>query len=212
MHTGTELADQVPLGETWRPWTEAALRNAAPGWIEMVEELAQVQNALAGSAPPAEIVAEATNLLRQVKELLQPHAADDPQQVFGRLLHLPTRGQSLTPPLQVTSWTDDELIGETTFGRFHAGSYEAALGGAIALVFDDALGRLADMGKRTRSRTASLCVDYRSVTPVGRPLKVRAVVTEEIGRKRRLHGEILDGDRVCAEATGLFIAVRPGQP
>jgi hypothetical protein len=40
----------------------------------------------------------------------------------------------------------------------------------------------------------------------------RARAAERSGRKRYLHGTLHDGDRLCAEATGLFLELRPGQP
>jgi len=201
---------RVPLASFWREWSEKARERAAPGWVEMIEEMRRLQDTVAATAPPAETVASVTALLAEARRRLSPHTVDDEGQIYGKLLHLPGRGQTLSPPLRLVEWSGTELVGETTFGRFHCGSVDAAHGGAVALVFDEALGRLADIG-RSRSRTASLRVDFRSVTPVGRPLVVRARLLAEEGRKRRLHGALLDGDRLCAEAEGLFVGLRPGQ-
>jgi acyl-coenzyme A thioesterase PaaI-like protein len=201
----------VPLAPFWRRWSEEAARRAAPGWLEMVERLRRVQDAVAASTPPADAVARATALLSEAERLLEPYAAGEDEQIYGRFLAVPGRGQALCPPLRLVRCTTTELLGEVVFGAFHAGSNGAVHGGAVALFFDEAIGRLSDLGGRSRSRTAALDVDFRSVTPVGRPLTVRVALVEEAGRKRRLHARLEDGDRLCAEADGLFVALREGQ-
>jgi acyl-CoA thioesterase FadM len=62
-------------------------------------------------------------------------------------------------------------------------------------------------GTAAASRTASLTVDYRSLTPIGTELVVEGWVDRVDGRKIFVSGRLLDGDRVCAEAHGLFVAV-----
>ncbi len=57
------------------------------------------------------------------------------------------------------------------------------------------------------SRTASIKVDYRSLTPMHAPLAVEGWVDRVEGRKIHVRARLLDGDRVCADAEGLFIAV-----
>jgi len=79
-------------------------------------------------------------------------------------------------------------------------------------VFDDLLGRLANAGGRRTSRTAYLTVNYRSITPIGRELRLEGRVDRQEGRKRFLTGRLFDGDTLCADAEGLFIELRPGQP
>lgn len=201
----------LPLAPFWRQWAEDAARRAAPGWLDMVERLRLLQDAVAASTPPAGAVERVTALLAEAEALLEPHTADDDEQIYGRFLGVPGRGQALCPPLRLVEWSATELVGEVVFGAFHAGSNGAVHGGAVALFFDEAIGRLSDLGGRSRSRTAALNVNFRSVTPVGRPLVVRVTLAEESGRKRRLHGTLEDGERLCAEADGLFVALREGQ-
>ena len=54
--------------------------------------------------------------------------------------------------------------------------------------------------------------DFRAITPVNAMLDVRAWLASDEGRKRLLRGEIRHGATLCAEAEGLFVALRPGQP
>jgi acyl-coenzyme A thioesterase PaaI-like protein len=114
--------------------------------------------------------------------------------------------------VHVVRYEDDELEAWTRFGPFHAGSGGAVHGGAVSLLFDDALGRLADLGHRSPSRTASLQVDYRSITPVDERLAIHVAVEEKVDRKRWLRGTLRHGKRLCAEARGLFLELLPGQP
>ncbi|MFC0530022.1 PaaI family thioesterase [Phytohabitans kaempferiae] len=208
--TGVERGEET-LAPFWREWSERAHQRAAPGWVGMIEEMRRLQDAVATGVPPAEAVAEVTALLAGARQVLARHAVGDDEQIYGRLLHVAGRGQTLCPPLRRVEHTATELRGEVVFGAFHSGSNGAVHGGAVTLFFDEALGRLADLGGRPRSRTAALNVDFRSVTPVGRPLSVHVRLVEESGRKRRLHAALRDGERLCAEANGLFVALRAGQ-
>jgi hypothetical protein len=77
---------------------------------------------------------------------------------------------------------------------------------------DEILGRLANSGGRTRSRTAYLHVDYRSVTPIGEELTFDGRFDRVEGRKRYLSGRMYRGEVLVTEANGLFVELRPGQP
>lgn len=174
-----------PLSPFWQRWSEQAMRRAAPGWPAMLDELRILQDTVAATAPPEAVVTRVHELLVTARRLLEPHTVDDEGQIYGKLLGTLGRGQTLSPPLEIRSWSPTELDGSTTFGRFHSGSNDAVHGGAVALFFDEALGCLADLGGRPRSRTAALNVTFRSVTPVGRPLTVRVTLVEEDGRDRK---------------------------
>ena len=176
----------------------------------MVEQLRHLQNEVAATAPPDDVVDAVAALIAHARSLLGEHRVGEADQIFGRLLELPERGQSLSPPLRVVEYDEDRITVETAFGRFHSG-IGAVHGGAIALLFDDVLGRLADLGGGPPSRTAWLRVDYRSITPVDEPLTISARVIERIGRKRFVEATLSHGDRVCAEAQGLFVAARPAK-
>jgi hypothetical protein len=71
---------------------------------------------------------------------------------------------------------------------------------------------LSNAGGRPIARTASLRVEYRHVTPIGLELDIAAQFDFEEGRKRWLSGRLTDGHTLCAEATGLFVVLKPGQP
>jgi acyl-CoA thioesterase FadM len=62
-----------------------------------------------------------------------------------------------------------------------------------------------------RSRTAYLHVNYRSVAPIEKDLRVEATVDRVEGRKKYSTGRILDGETLVADAEALFVALKAGQ-
>ena len=82
-------------------------------------------------------------------------------------------------------------IGTVTYTDAHAGAGEAVHGGQVMLLFDEMLGGVA--GSVTASRTASLTVNYRSLTPMGVELRVEGWVDRVEGRKIYVRGRLLDG-------------------
>lgn len=165
---------------------------------------------LAGANPPADVVDEVAGMFANVSALLSGHSVPERRRPFGHL-DVPGRGQCMSPLIDFDHWGRDSSSGRVTFGNFYLGGNGAAHGGTIPLMFDEVLGRLASTD-RTPCRTAYLHVDFRSITPVGVELAVTARFDREEGRKRYLRAELRDGDVLCAEAEGLFIELRPGQP
>jgi acyl-coenzyme A thioesterase PaaI-like protein len=97
------------------------------------------------------------------------------------------------------------LRGSVRFSPVFEGAGGVAHGGYIAAVFDDALGAAALA--RTMSRTASMTVDYRAPVPIEHDLVLSAQVESTEDRKLWVAGRIADGQNICAEARGLWIAV-----
>src|SRR6202012_1980180 len=110
----------------------------------------------------------------------------------------------MIPAVEITEYSDTHARGYVSFGRFYLGGNGAVHGGAIPLVFDELMGRLADTGEPGPSRNAYLHVNYRSITPIETRLAIEAHCDREEGRKRFLSGTIRDGDTLCADAEGLF--------
>jgi acyl-coenzyme A thioesterase PaaI-like protein len=105
----------------------------------------------------------------------------------------------------VRSERSDRVVGTVAFTDAHAGAGSAVHGGQVTLLFDEVLGGVA--GYATKSRTASLHVNFRSLTPIGVELSFEAWVDRIEGRKVYAVGRLLDGDRLCADAEALFVAV-----
>lgn len=165
----------------------------------------------AGALPDDATALELAGELQRWSFLLADCQASEQDQAFGRRADLPGRGQTMAPAFVTTSRHRDAVEGHVTFGRNYLGGNGAVHGGAIALLFDEVLGRFSDTDGRPAARTAYLNTTYRSLTPIDRRLHLRAWFENETGRERLLRGELRDGTRLCAEAEGLFITPEPGQ-
>ena len=200
------MADS-PNTPNW--WNKPAPITVPDGYGELVEQFRVLQDVMTAAAPDTEQTKAAADLVNQLIDVLRTAEVDEWSQLSGRL-DAPGLGQTLIPVLNIDSETESEIRGTVRFGRQFLGGNGAAHGGAIPLLFDDALGRFANAHGRDVSRTAYLHVDYRSVTPIDTDLDVIVRFDREEGRKRYLTGEIRHGTRLCAEANGLFVILRPG--
>ena len=182
-----------------------------PDFHRMIKALTLVQDRIATAAASDDVVSRAALVLENLAADLAPYAVPERQQITGHRLDLPGRGQALVPAFHIDEWDDKHATGRFTLGRYYLGGNGAAHGGVIPLVFDEVLGRLANTG-RPIARTAYLHVNYRSITPIGPELRLEARIDREEGRKRFLTASMYEGDRLTADAEGLFVALRPGQP
>jgi acyl-CoA thioesterase FadM len=80
----------------------------------------------------------------------------------------------------------------------------------VAAAFDEVLGSTQSLAGRP-GMTGRLTVHYRSPTPLHTELRFESRVTQVSGRKTLTHGTLHAGDRLCAEAEGLFVAIDLGK-
>jgi len=203
-----------------RPWRETgqpSYPGADPGeygaaYGRLTDALSGFLDDLAEALPDIALLEALTQDLESWSGKLQPLAVPERERVFGRRTDLHGRGQSMSPTIVITASSADSVAGTVRFGPYFLGGNGAAHGGTIPLMFDEVLGRLANAGGRPPQRTAYLHTDFRSITPIGPKLDLRAWLVSEEGRKRILRATLHHGDVLCAEAEGLFVALRPGQP
>jgi acyl-coenzyme A thioesterase PaaI-like protein len=212
----TETQDAEPRGgfPPMRTWQEPTVRSPGGGaeYGDMIAALRDFLDDVAAAAPDAATTVALTDDLHRWAERLAQSAVPERRQIFARRLDLPGRGQTMSPSFIPITGDREKVAGTVTFGRYFLGGGGAVHGGAIPLLFDEVLGRLASSGGRAPARTAYLNTDFRSITPVGVELAVRAWFVSEEGRKRTLRAQLTHGDTLCAEAEGLFIELRPDQP
>lgn len=133
---------------------------------------------------------------------------DDPQEYFP---YSPIIGalNPIAPPVRF-DLRGREMHAEHVFDAPYNGPPASVHGGVIALVFDELLGSLGamlDIG----GFTGTLEVVYRSLTPIGQPIRMRSWVDGEEGVKIFIRGTMHTTDpgaseeRLCAEARGIFI-------
>lgn len=103
----------------------------------------------------------------------------------------------------------DRLRARVTLTQAHEGGPGRAHGGMVAVVLDEAIGRLGHHLLDGRDcLTAELRVRYLAPTPVGTSFLVEAQLTRREGRKLWIAGELRDGPDVLAAAEGLMIEAR----
>jgi acyl-coenzyme A thioesterase PaaI-like protein len=110
---------------------------------------------------------------------------------------------AIAPPIEF-DFDGAEVHAEHVFDAPHNGPPTAVHGGIIALVFDEllgSLGALRDIG----GFTGTLSIRYSSLMPVGAPIRMRSWIDRREGRKTFIAGTMHHGDRLCAEAEGIFI-------
>jgi acyl-coenzyme A thioesterase PaaI-like protein len=196
------------------PWSQGWQAEPGHGEVfeQLIAQLRRLQDLAHGTRPPIEVVTDVALLIEEAAGLLAGYPVAEEQQLAAKQVHRPGRSQALIPPIFPVELGAEHAVGVVRFGRYYLGGGGAAHGGAIPLVFDEVLGRLAGSGGRARSRTAFLHVNYRNVTPLDTELTVEGDVDRIDGRKIWTSGRLLHGDILCADAEALFVLLNPGQP
>jgi acyl-coenzyme A thioesterase PaaI-like protein len=175
-----------------------------PSALELLDATRYLADRVWRSLAPAEVRVAIAAEVTKLAERLGPFEETAPVRTeIGGLL--PGRGHPLLPPVIRREADDARTMGTVTFTNAHAGAGDAVHGGHVTLLFDEILGGVA--GSAAASRTASLTVNYRSLTPLAVELTVEGWVDRVEGRKIYVRGRLLEGVRVCAEAEALFVAV-----
>lgn len=196
------------------PWSRGWQPDPGQGeaFEQLIVELRRLQDLVHGTRPPTGTAVDAARLIREAADLVASFPVGEADQLAAKQVHRPGRSQALIPPVFPVEVSADRAVGTVRFSRYYLGGGGAAHGGTLALVFDEVLGRLAGAGGRSRSRTAFLHVNYRSVAPLDTELTVEGSVDKLDGRKIWTTARLWSGDRLCADAEALFVVLNPGQP
>lgn len=119
------------------------------------------------------------------------------------------RANPVALPLEMT-FGDGTVEARPTFGTLYEGPPGCLHGGYIAGIFDEVLGAAQSFAGQA-GMTGRLTIHYRSPTPLRTELHLRAWLESVNGRKVVCKGTLHAGDRLCAEADGLFITVDPAR-
>ena len=172
----------------------------------------------ATSAPP-EVLRRAVELLAPAEELLRPYhsirrymGASEASglghdRAFFDWSPLLGRSNPLAPPIRV-SVEGHHVVGVGRFGLAYEGPPGCVHGGFIAAAFDEILGLAQSLSGKV-GMTGTLTVKYRRPTPLHTELRLEGTVDSVSGRKVSTSGRMYAGDTLTAEATGLFISIRP---
>jgi len=118
------------------------------------------------------------------------------------------RSNPLAPPILLRE-ENGRVYAEAVFGSAYEGPPNCLHGGYVAAAFDEVLGFAQSLTGHP-GMTGRLDVSYRSPTPLHTLLTFDAWVEGVEGRKITARSTLKAGDRLCAEATGLFITIKPG--
>ena len=119
------------------------------------------------------------------------------------------RANPVAPPLHLAV-VDGHIEATVTFPRVYEGPPGNVHGGFVAGIFDEALGAAQAFSGRA-GMTGRLTVHYRSPTPLDTELRLRADMERAEGRKIFCTATLHAGERLCAEAEGLFVTVDPAK-
>lgn len=202
-----DVLAQLPVSDE-----RAALRAVAAETRRVIDHLVRtdasiekLQAAAASIASVADALAvprpDAANALGLVDAL----AGGDAHAFFD---HSPMLGMAnpIAPPIALSMEGDDTVIGTVTFGAAYEGPPGCVHGGYIAAAFDEVLGSAQSLSG-SPGMTGRLSIDYRSPTPLHEPIRFVGRFERTEGRKVFTSGESSVGDRICAEAQGLFISI-----
>lgn len=182
-------------------------------FVRFVSAMRRLQDLAVSANPGEDDWEKAADRAEELVELLAPSEAPEGVPPAGRSHKLPGMGSLLLPPWMLTRYKPDGVEMRGHFTRYYVGGNSAVHGGVLPLLFDWMFGMVVHASNRPISRTAFLHVDYRKVTPIDQPLVVRGRVDSAEGRKAFVSGELTDDDgALLAEAHGLMVRLRPGQP
>ena len=179
-------------------------------YIRLIQEVSQFHDALVQASPSAEQLAEMTETLASVRDVLEQTEVGELEQLYGNG-QLGGQNQLLMPPITYDNIDDDALTAHTTANKYYMGLNDAMHGGVVSVLFDTVMGRMAVGTEGRVCRTAYLTTQYRNITPIGERLDLHVVVEKTAGRKRFITGQLWHGETLCAEAESLFVEVKPGQ-
>ena len=182
----------------------------------LADAIRRATETLVSSDLPLQEVARAADDLEAVAERFEALPAAE-YEGFGELATAPRaegffdrspvlgRANPIAPPL-VLERGEDQIVATATFGSAYEGPPGCVHGGWIAASFDEVLGAAQSLSG-TGGMTAFLHVDYRSPTPLHEQVRFEGDLDRREGRKVFTRGRLFHGDRLCAEAQALFIAV-----
>jgi uncharacterized protein (TIGR00369 family) len=94
----------------------------------------------------------------------------------------------------------------------HLGYRDRVHGGVVASILDEAMGWAPTSIFKRLCYSIEISVKYRQPIPSGEEVRVEAEIDENKRRVATARGRILNGrGDVCAEASGVYIPLKPGQ-
>jgi acyl-coenzyme A thioesterase PaaI-like protein len=205
----------------YQRWQEPALEDLTEDRLEkrrLASAMRQVVETLIATGAPTDLIREAADDLERIAGRFAgiPHdpeyegyretanVGDDPHASF-ELSPFIGRANPLAPPITLRQ-EGDVVLGDVVFGSAYEGPPGCVHGGYVAAAFDELLGATQSLSGAP-GMTGTLTVRYRTPTPLHEPLSMRGWLRGVERRKIFAEGTLHAGDRLCAEAEGIFISI-----
>lgn len=207
-----ELIRQASRQLEEAPGTWPAKRNLADAIRELMACLSETDAPEAELLAIAEQVRDAAHRFRGQPEMEDPPGVAEMSLAAGMEVfrdRSPVVGKSnpLAPPATLAADHETRKVyGEVHFGPAYQGAPGCVHGGFVAALFDEALG-MATVFSGRPGMTGWIRVSYKQPTPLETDLRIVGRMDQFEGRKIHTSAELLAGDQIVAEATGLFIAI-----
>jgi len=175
--------------------------SATSASIEDLDRIADAVDAVAAGVPtgaPDDLVVPGDFSVISATAIRQSHRLRERSPFIGR-------ANPVAPPMQVI-FTEDAIEATVTLGLLFEGPPGCVHGGFVAAMFDEVLGA-AQVHSGKAGMTGRLTVHYRSPTPLHEELRLAARLVRVEGRKILCTATLHAGDRLCADAEGLFVTV-----
>jgi len=102
-----------------------------------------------------------------------------------------------------------KIVGRFVLGERYQGGAGFAHGGIIALLLDEAMGKVCRF-REVRAVTAELSVEYLKPVSIDKEIVVEGRETEMNGRNLFMSGEVRNEDgEVLARGKGRFVVIKP---
>jgi acyl-coenzyme A thioesterase PaaI-like protein len=204
-------------------WEVSPEKEAMGAWVQkrrLAAAMRLVIGRLVQSNAPEDELRTAADALERYAEQLAGHEKLKRYEGFGESANAgdvgaffdqsPLIGLSnpLAPPIRIEQTGPQTATGHAKFGAAYEGPPGCVHGGFVAAAFDEVLGFVQSLAG-SPGFTGTLSVTYRSPTPLFTDLEIRCEIDGQERRKTFASGKIFAGDRLCAEATAIFIAARP---
>ena len=215
MSESDSLLEQIRLARekyAEAPGTWPAKRELADAVRELMHNLA------ATDAPEEELLSIAEQVRESARRFAVQPVMDNPpgvaemslaagMEVFRDRSPVVGMANPLAPPAELVVDHDTKTVtGDFYFGAAYEGAPGCVHGGFVAALFDEALG-MATIFSGQPGMTGWIKVSYRSPTPLETPLRISARMDDFTGRKIMTSAELMAGDTLVAEATGLLITI-----
>ena len=174
--------------------------------VEQIDRLSDVLESITAELWPAQ------QRTRGLHDFAREQQTDVPQGRFDNVFDdRPVSGRSSPWGLDLDLHRyGDEIEALVTLRSAHEGAPGRSHGGVISALFDDVFGYVLGVIHQP-AFTGDLYVRYEAPTPLFRQLSCRVRMSEQIGRKLLMTGELTDVEsgQALATAKATFIAVDP---